>query len=165
MSKRPYKTTKLRALEGGRDHSREKPEKTLEKEAKPKKKLPIIERDIDEEAKKIWKKLGPKLLKLGLMSEIDAPMFAVLCQIRARLVVIHEFIKAENASLVQETLKPDPDGGVRREYKPSPYVVMEKQYYQLFRMYAREFGLSPLGRTGLTVNIEKKDEGEDLLTK
>jgi len=41
----------------------------------------------------------------------------------------------------------------------------ERQYYQNFLKFAKEFGLSPLGRTGLTINTEHEDEGADLLTK
>ena len=78
-------------------------------------------------------------------------------------VCINNFIKKQNASLVQEIERPSPDGGVKYELKASPYVVMEKQYHQLFRLYAAEFGLTPRGRSGLSVG-DNKDDGDDLLT-
>ena len=139
MSKKAQKPTQLRKLEGGRSNSLKKPEDALKTEPKPNPKAPGIPPDIDNEAKEVWKKLAPKLERLGLLCETDGDAFAILCQIRSRLKAIHEFIKDKNASLVQQIERPSPDGGVKYEIKPSPYVVMEKQYYQLFRIYAKEF--------------------------
>lgn len=160
MSQRPYKPTALRALEGGRSHSLPKPGN--EAEVKPSPIAPPIPSDIDTQAKKVWGRLAPKLVRLGLLTETDGDAFANLCQIRSRLVSIYKFIKKENRSLVQESEKPSPDGGVFYEYKPSPYIIMEKQYLDLFRKYASEFGLTPRARVGLTVGT-KEGEGDDLL--
>jgi P27 family predicted phage terminase small subunit len=153
------KPTALKVLEGNRG-KRPLPEN----EPKPKSIAPEVESDIDTQAKKIWKKLSPLVEKLGLLTEIDGDAFAILCQIRSRLVSIHKFIKKENKSLVQQNERPAPDGGVYYEYKPSAYVNLEIKYYDLFRKYASDFGLSPRGRTGLQVGITKKDDGDDLLT-
>ena len=150
----------LKVLEGNRG-KRVLPEN----EPKPRPKAPECPDDIDDEARGVWKQLAPVLEKLGLLTETDGAGFAHLCQIRARIMAIHRFIRDNNASLVQEVHKPDPDGGMRCEYKPSPYVVMEKQYYQLFRLYASDYGLTPRGRVGLTVGVDKDDDGEDLLSK
>lgn len=164
MAKRPYKPTAVRNLEGMRSHSLPKPEEAEELEPKPESKVPECPKDIDDDAKRAWFRLAPKLVRLNLLTEIDGDSFAILCQIRSRLKAIHEFIKKDNASLVQEIQKPDPDGGTRTEYKPSPYAVMEKQYYQLFRMAASEFGLTPRSRVGLSVGSQKsKDKMESLI--
>ena len=157
MSKRPSKPTNLKVLEGNRG-KRPLPED----EPKPLPKAPKILPDIDDNAKKIWKRLAPKLERLGLLTELDGDNFAILCQIRSRLETIHKFIREENKSLVQITERPDIDSGTRKEIKPSPYVVMEKQYYELFRKFSKEFGLSPVGRVGLTVG-SGKDKGDDLV--
>lgn len=162
MSKRPYKPTALRKIEGGRSNSLPKPDDV--DEPKPTPKAPKCPTDLDKEAKKVWKQLAQKLERMGLLTEVDGAAFANLCQIRSRLIAIHKFIKDNNASLVQEIQKPAADGGVIFEYKPSPYVVMEKQYYQLFRQYAGEFGLSPRGRVGLSVGTDKDGNDDDLLT-
>jgi len=148
MSKRPYKPTSLRALEGGRSHSLEKPEKAMEKEAKPYPLAPKIENSIDKNAKEIWEELAPKLERLGLLTEIDGLTFAALCQLAARM---REFWKE---------LKTEKDTDIRAKL-----MKTERQYYQNFLKFAKEFGLSPLGRTGLTINTEHEDEGADLLTK
>jgi len=160
MAKRAYKPTKLKVLEGNRGR-RPLPEK----EPVPSPVLPPCPDDLDDDAKSTWGRLAPIVCKLGLLTEPDGDNFAIVCQIRSRLRAIHQYIKKENPSLVQETQKADPDGGVRVEYKPSPYVVMEKQYYQLFRLAAAEFGLSPRSRVGLSVGKDSdSDEMADLLS-
>jgi P27 family predicted phage terminase small subunit len=156
MVAKAYKPTKLKILEGNRG-KRPLPEN----EPKPVPKAPRCPSDLDKGAKNAWKRLAPKLERMGLLTEVDGDSFAIVCQIRSRLKTIHDFIRKENPSLVQEVQKPDPDGGMRVEYKPSPYVVMEKQYYQLFRMAASEFGLSPRSRVGLGVRGDDSKDDMD----
>jgi len=130
-----------------------------EGEPKPSPIVPRCPGDIDKEAKRIWRQLAPKLERLGLLTEVDGHAFAILCQIRSRLVKIHKF-NAQFDSLVQEKVMVDGSGQEHSEAKASPYTVMEKQYYDLFRKYAGEFGLSPRGRVGLVVG--SSDKGTDL---
>jgi len=159
MAKGTVKPTKLKLIEGN-PGKRPLPMD----EPKPRPVAPKCPTDIDGEAKRVWKRLAPKLEKMGLLCDTDGDAFANLCQIRSRLIAIHKFIKGKNASLVQQTERPALDGGVSYEIKASPYVIMEKQYYQLFRMYACEFGLTPRGRVGLSVGTGE-DDGDDLLSK
>ena len=148
MNKKP---TKLKVIEGNRS------KRPLPKnEPKPRPDIPDIPKDIDTRAKKVWKELAPKLNKLGLLTETDGDMFAALCQQRSRLDYIHRQLKKrDNKTLIQED-----DKGIQ---KASPYVVMEKQYYTIFRLYAAEFGLTPRGRTGLAVGSDRADEGAELI--
>jgi len=165
MSKRPYKSTRLRKLEGGRAHCLEDPDKLLDKEPKFKPTLPDAPDDLDDEAKRIYGRLKKILEKANLATEGDMDALAILAQIRSRLVSIHNKIKTKHKTLVQATRKKDEEDNEYSEIKPSAYVVMEKQYYQLFRMFAKEFGLTPVGRVGLTVGTEPDDDGLDLLSK
>lgn len=158
MSGRP-KPTALKVIEGN-PGKRPLPEN----EPKPMPKAPRMPRNLDKRAKETWKRLAPKLERMGLLCETDGQSFANLCQIHGRLVAIREFINTGNPSLVQEVQKPDPDGGMRHEYKKSPYVTMELQYLREFRAHAGEFGLTPRGRVGLVVGTSG-DEGDDLLSK
>ena len=162
MGKRPHKPTELKLLEGNRGKR-----KIPKDEPKPK---PVLEKEIqkhfklEKEAKKVAKRLVPVLSNMGVLTEADIDVFWILCLIRARLTAINNFIRDENKSLVQATEKPAADGGVMYEIKASPYAVMEKQYFELFRKFAKEFGLTPVGRIGLSVKKPKeKDEMEDLL--
>ena len=156
MSKRPYKPTSLKVLEGNRGKR-----KLPKDEPKPE---PALKNDVlghfpeGSEARKTAERLFPILDKMGIFTRADIDNFWILCWIRDRLSAISKFLYEENKSLVQASEKPSPDGGVFYEAKPSPYVVMEKQYMELFRKFAKEFGLTPVGRIGLTV---KKPKDED----
>jgi len=94
-----------------------------------------------------------------LLTAVDGDAFANLCQIHSRIVACNEFIKNENPSLVQESVMLDSVGQEHKRFSESPYVRMERTYYQLFRLYAQDFGLVPRGRAGIQVSIKKvKDE-------
>ena len=80
MSKRPYKPTKLKILEGRRGH-RPLPEN----EPMPRPITPEIPDDLDDNAKKVWQRVAPMVGRLGLLTEVDGEMFGGLCQIRSRL--------------------------------------------------------------------------------
>jgi len=164
MGKRPSKPTQLRVLESSRDEHGIKPEDTLEREPTPEVIEPECPFFIDDDAKAVWDKLAPKLVKLNLLTEVDGAVFGMLCQQIARIGHIHELIAAKSKSLVQRRYYHD--GEKRRvDEKPSVYVTMEKQYYPIFRMFAKEFGLTPVGRVGLTVGkTNKDDDGADLLS-
>lgn len=160
MGQRPSKATSLKVLEGNRG-KRPLPDS----EPKPNPKAPKCPAWLDSTAKSTWKSLAPKLVRIGLLTEIDGPMFALMCQQYSRMVAIGKFINKENTSLIQEVQKPDPDGGIRYEYKQGPYPIMEKQYAPIFRMFAKEFGLTPVGRAGLAIKSDKTDDdGADLLS-
>ena len=128
MSKVAWKPTVVKDFEGN-PGKRPLPEN----EPKPYPKAPDCPADIDKDAKKVWKRLGPKLEKLGLLTETDGDLFSMLCQIRSRLVWIHQEIDKKDDAKVSFLLKE------------------ERLYSALLRQYATEFGLSPRGRVGLTV--------------
>ena len=156
MTGRP-KPTKLKVLDGNPGR-RELPKD----EPKPRPSAPACAKDIDKEARKVWKRMAPMLERLGLLTEADGDMFAILCQIRSRLVAINGELdqKSDESLLIQLKVTIDGSGQEHTEYKPSPWVVMEKQYMLLFRSYATEFGLSPRGRAGLSIN---SSNGNDAL--
>ena len=137
MAGRPKPTT-LKLIEGN-PGKRPLPEN----EPTPYPKAPECPDDIDSGAQDVWKRLGPKLERLGLLTETDGDLFSMLCQIRSRLVWIH-----------QEIDKGD-------ESKRSFLLKEERLYSALLRQYATEFGLSPRGRVGLTV-AGKEVESDNL---
>ena len=127
MSKTAWKPTKLKLIEGN-PGKRPLPEN----EPKPYPKAPDCPSDIDAGARDVWNRLGPKLERLGLLTETDGDLFSMLCQIRSRLVWIHGEIDKKDEKRVSFLLKE------------------ERLYSALLRQYATEFGLSPRGRVGLT---------------
>lgn len=160
MSKRASKPTALKVIEGNRG-KRPLPEN----EPKPRPKAPACPSFLDAEGKRLWKKLAPKLERMGLLTEVDGEVFTTLCTAWSQFVACGKFIKEENQSLMQKVDRPDPDGGTHEEIKVSPYVTLQKQLSEVIRKLASEFGLSPRGRTGLSVGTEKNDDGADLLSQ
>ena len=123
-----------------------KPEDVEEIEVKPPRGMPECPDYLVGEAIGFWKKYAPMAHKMGTLTKADADTFAVLCQIAHRLIAIARFINEENPSMVQTNTRIDSATGVESvEFKTSPYVVMERQYMQLFRLYAKEFGFTPVG--------------------
>ena len=146
MPVRSIKPTKLKILEGEKNKNR-----IPENEPKPDAIEPDMPLWLDKEAKKIWKKLAPKMLKMELLTEIDGAMFSSLCQIISRVADINKKMKLEKDAIVVEG-------------KQNPLSVSERLYYQHLRMFAQEFGLSPRGRVGLSVGTTKDvSEMENLL--
>lgn len=155
MNKKP---TQLKSLTG---NPGKRP--LADNEPKPKAIIPKIPKELDKVAVKAWKRLAPTLHKLGLLTEIDGDSFGNLCQIRSRLVKINEELKKKNSLVEIETIEVSKDITIERE-RISNYVKLEQKYYQLFRLYAADFGLSPRGRTGLVVSGEKEiSDFENLL--
>jgi P27 family predicted phage terminase small subunit len=160
MGKRATKSTALRGLEGGRSHSLAKSEKVAEEEVTPRNIMPDCPDYLGEEAVKFWDKHAPIAHEMGTLKEADGDAFGVFCQVAARLIAIGRFIDEENPSMIQTKTRIDSVTGAEdTEFKTSPYVVMEKQYMQLFRMYAKEFGFTPVGRVGLTAPKPKGGGG------
>ena len=140
MAGRPKPTT-LKLIEGN-PGKRPLPEN----EPTPYPKAPKCPDDIDSGAQDVWKRLGPKLERLGLLTETDGDLFSMLCQIRSRLVWIHNEINSGCKLVV-----PDSDE-IEDDVKKRSFLLKEERLYSaLLRQYATEFGLSPRGRVGLTV--------------
>lgn len=155
MSKRATKPTALKVLEGN-PGKRPLPEH----EPAPAATMPAMPKDLDKDAQEVWNTLGPRLLKLGILTEADGDAFSILCQIRGRLKQIHKLMHQEEGPvLIQTKVTVDGSGQEHTELKPSPYTVMERLYYQQFRQYAAEFGLTPRGRVGLRTVGSDEDEG------
>ncbi len=156
------KPTKLKVLEGNlgkRPLPTNEPAPAMQQPKMP------AELKLDAAAARTWKTLAPKLVKLGLLTEIDGDSFSDLCQIRARIIAIRKYINAHNRSLMEVKKTIDPFSGKEaEEIRPSAYVKLELAFYDLFRKKAHEFGLCPRGRTGLSVGGSgKKSAFEQLL--
>ena len=145
MAKRPYKSAKLRLLEGNRSGTQvpEEPKPHLGKL----KRAPVW---MDKEAQKFYRTYGPVLWKCGLLSELDHAAFEVLCVIASRLSYIQGKI--------------DSGEPLTNGVQPSVWIKMEKSYLSLFRQFCNEFGCTPKGRIGLAVSYVGDDDEDDLLS-
>ena len=156
MGKRPHKPTKLKVLEGNRGRRNTGDEleaPTLTPDIEPPEYL-------DDIGKGKWTYYLEEFSQTGIITMLDYDAFAFLCHIVSTIIQITKFINEENKSRSQEVVKPDPDGRVRGELRESHYSSILRQYYGHFRMYAKEFGLTPVGRVGLKVNTGKEEEDD-----
>lgn len=171
------KPTKLKLIEGNRG------KRKLAEEVKPNPVMPECPGELDSGAKRFWKYLGPKIERLGLLTEVDGDSFAGVCQTRSRLMLIWKQLKRLNLDIAKQRKKlsrlqkegPSEETGEKimievaqlkaLEGERGFFMKEERLYSQVFRMQAAEFGLTPRGRVGLAVSSSgDPDEGAELLT-
>lgn len=100
-------------------------------------------------AKKEWKRLAPLLLKNGLLTEADTATFGAYCQSYHRWVEAEKLIRAHGFTTITDK------GNVIQR----PEVGIANKAMEQMTKFAKEFGLTPSGRTQL--HIEKSEETED----
>lgn len=131
MAGRPRKPTTLKLLQGKPGHRalpKNEPKPRLGCEPPPW--LPVA-------ARVQWKRLAPRLLELGLLTEIDGEAFAALCMLTAHLALLGTIEGAEIVNCTKE----------------------------LRQLWGR-FGMTPADRSKVSVAPPKKaDPFEDFLGK
>jgi len=130
--------------------------KLPENEVKPKSGIPDCPDWLHDYAKEEWALLAPKLLTLGLLTDIDKTALSGYCQTYARWREAEEFISKYNS--VYKT----PNGFMQQ----IPQVAIAQKSLGLMTAYLGKFGLSPADRAGLVVDKgkNKEDEFESLLS-
>lgn len=127
------------------------------REPVPERKAPTCPKWLDKEAKKEWKRLAPKLERMGVLTEVDMAAFAGYCQAYSRWRENEQFI-SEHGSLVRT-----PSG----YWMQVPQVSMAQQYMKQMEKFAEQFGLTPASRSRLIADSAEapgqKDEMEMLL--
>lgn len=117
--------------------------------------MPGMPPDLDDDAKKYWKKFAPMLNRIGILTEADGEVFGIMCQIRSRIQKIHRVLETEPYTQEKHTV--DGAGQEHTELKKNPFIMMEQEYYKLFRAYASEFGLTPSSRSRLSTTKPEED--------
>lgn len=139
------KPTALKELEGTY-----RPDRSPKNEAKPEKIMPArppaITRDRD--ARKIWDEYAPRLLRLGLLTELDPSMLEGLCMAYSKAV------KADRAIAKHGVVMKTEFG-----LKSNPAVQQSRAAWAEFRRFAAEFGMSPSARTSVEVEPGAADAG------
>lgn len=105
---------------------------------------------LNAEAQKLWRDLAPKLERLGILTEVDGPAFALMCEWWgiARLA-------AREVRGLESVWTTDRNGRERRH----PAIVVLKQATEMFHQLAGEFGLTPSMRTKL--KVPEPEESDD----
>ena len=141
---RPRTPTALRILQGN-------PGKRPLPKGEPKPKLASLDPPVglNERALVFWCEYAPKLLELGILTELDRPQFATACEQHA----LYERLMA--------VVFRYPFGKRAKEYSPRAYKALQERDRILSR-----FGFDPASRAKLNVEPSKsEDEFETLLRR
>lgn len=120
------------------------------------------------QAQDAWKLLSRDLMPLGLITNIDKPMFARYCEIFVQWVRARDFIEQNGMSYaIYEWVPQRDDRGklikdennvtvkIRRlkHMKPFPEVVIFKQLSKELRSIEEQFGMSPSARAKIAASL------------
>lgn len=119
------------------------PDHKLKHELKPDITLPDPPANLSDEAKAEWVRLGPEMIRLGLISNLDRAAFAVCCEHWATWLMAQDQLKALGpAGFVEVT-----PSGYRQM---SVWLQIRNRAAEGLRQYLNEFGMTPSARTGFT---------------
>lgn len=109
------------------------------------------------EAKRRWHELAPKLERLGLLTEVDGPAFAMM--------LLHWSIARRAAEALRRDglLAEDPDHKVadgQPAQRKHPLLQVLRDHSAAFKGYAAAFGLTPADRGRLDVAAGEPDIDE-----
>lgn len=134
-----------------------------ENEPHPKSAMPKRPSHLDKEAKKYWNAYAPKLLELGILTEMDGPAFGEICQIYSDLQKLTKELGSEGTVFIKKSVN-SYDGMENEEKKSNPKFRMLMDLRKEFRYAWGQFGGNPSDRTRLSTNpIKKKDDMESLI--
>lgn len=106
------------------------------------------------EAKREWRRIIPELEALGLIAKIDRAALAAYCQAYA------EWWEMERAIAEHGRVQVTESGYVAQR----PEVAMRNKALDTMRAFLREFGLTPVSRTRVSVPEKPKtDKGNPFL--
>ena len=149
MAGRRPKPTHLKLLQGNPGKRR-----LNSNEPKPPQELPLAPEHLNDAAKKEWNRLGPQIVKLGLLTSIDGSAFAAYCVVYARWVEAEEALKKTGFVVKAPSGYP----------MLSPFYTVANQCLSQMRAYLTEFGMTPSSRSRTSVaGQEKTDPLEDFL--
>ena len=117
-------------------------------------KVPTAPRWLSEEAKKEWRRIAPRLWRVGLLTEVDGIGLGMLCEALAQYV-------AAKAQLERDGMLARSDKG--NLYQHPAVGMMTSARGDVFK-WAREFGMTPASRSRIALESPKEEESlADLL--
>ena len=109
--------------------------------------LPACPAWMSKAAKKHWDTLGPQLLAIGLITAVDGDVFAIHCDAVAQHALVQEKMKTLN-----DWIDTTPNGYQVQSVLAQIRKALQDQIIKT----AREFGMTPSGRSGLRVEPQKQ---------
>jgi len=150
MPGRKPKPTELKKLEGNpgrRPLNENEPKPDLADITLPRGKLP-------KEGQNLWKKLAPRLLDLGILTEVDLPAFEMMC--------LHYALARDAFEVVDKLglFVKDRENAPRK----NPAMQLFRDNSAAFKAYMIEFGMTPSSRSRIEANpIDDEPSLADLL--
>ncbi|APW38980.1 hypothetical protein RD110_18680 [Rhodoferax koreense] len=146
------KPSALKALEGNRGHRA----LNLGETFRPEVGMPSVPKGLGPGARKVWKRLGPELLRYNLMSVVYSDLFEDLCESVADVKELRHSLRARQALLRSqgkdpaeafETITP---GGMPVQHPR--YQILKSERQMMYQLLAK-FGLSPAEQANVTTAI------------
>jgi P27 family predicted phage terminase small subunit len=133
------KPTALKILQGTNRKDR-----TPSNEPKPPEfqELPNAPSYFDSVAKKEWQRLGPDLMRLGLLTIADIPLFETMCLCYARIVQAQKALKKFKSLTYEHTNKAD-----AKNFMVLPEIQIIQKESIILKSLAAEFGCTPSARS------------------
>ena len=104
------------------------------------------------QAKKYWRKTAQEMHRLGLLTELDVVGYAIICQLYTYILESAEVIESEGTVYQSET------GFLR----PRPEIKLMLDLVKQYLDFGREYGLTPVSRSGISIEPPDEVEEEDL---
>ncbi|MBX9671486.1 MAG: phage terminase small subunit P27 family [Candidatus Obscuribacterales bacterium] len=97
---------------------------------------------LDAEAKDVWNRLAPPVVRLGLLSEMDADLFGRLCTLYATGIRCDRLLSTEGSHLP-----------VGNQMHPRPELKLSRESWKQAEKLALHFGLLPTGRQRMGLKL------------
>ena len=110
---------------------------------------------IMEHANKYWENNASKMVRVGLLTEIDIESFGLLC------IAYGEFINALLKMVKQGSAVKFKSGHIQQH----PYAIRADKAFNKYRQMCKQFGVSPAARTGIEAEVQQEQSKsvEDIL--
>lgn len=138
----------------------------LAKNFRPEVGMPSVPKGLSVGAKKVWRRLGPELLRYNLMSVVYSDLFEDLCETVADVKELRHSIRAKQALYrtqgrdPAEAFETSTPGGMPVQH---PRYQILKSERQMMHSLISKFGLSPSDQASVTTAVRaqlKLFEGE-----
>jgi P27 family predicted phage terminase small subunit len=112
--------------------------------------LPALPMDLEppdflsEEAKAEWRRVGPELRRLNLLTVLDTPVFGAYCEAYSTMVLAERLLAESGGKLTVMT--------PRGSQVPNPLVRIATDSAEAMLRYGSEFGMTPSSRSRLGVD-------------
>lgn len=146
------KPAELRALEGNRGHR----PVDLGSTFRPEVGMPTVPKGMSPGARKVFRRLGPELLRYNLMSVVYCDLFEDLCETVADVKELRHSLRARQALLRSqgkdpaEAFEAQTPGGMPVQHPR--YQILKSERQMMYQLLAK-FGLSPAEQANVTTAI------------